>query len=252
MTWAKLDDRWPRHPKAVSVGPLGRDLFVCGLCYCNEHLTDGFIPSSMLATLALSDPSAQARNGATAASAVARRLVAARLWEVAPGGWRVHDYHDWNNSADQVRAKRQAKRDRMDRWRSGASRDASRGWSGDAPRSASHDAPRDAAPTPTPTPTPQPPLSTRRVSSDSEVRYDWPSPQVKANSLRPDGTRWLPGRFPYEAFHHDCPDPKRRGACVRQDYADAHPGQYPVLASGAPKQCPHHRAPTVRAPRSPA
>jgi len=241
MSWAKLDDRWPRHPKAVTVGPLGRDLFVCGLCYCNEHLTDGFIPASILATLALPDPSgAKARNGATAAPAIARRLVAARLWDDVPGGWQVHDYHDWNASAEEVRAKRQAKRERMDRWRRGVSRGAARS----ASRGASVDAPVALAPSPTTDPTPLTPLSTTRVPSAGEARYDWPSPEVKANSLRSDGTRWLPGRFPFEAFRHDCPDRSWRGHCVNPAWVRDHPGtHYPTSdANGTPKQCPSHRA----------
>src|SRR5262249_13922645 len=47
-------------------------------------------------------------------------------------------------------------------------------------------------------------------------------------------TRWLPGRFPYGAFRHDCPDERWRGRCVRPDVE----GPKPVV-----KQCPAHCAP---------
>lgn len=70
--------------------------------------------------------------------------------------------------------------------------------------------------------------------------FTWPSREAKASSLRVGGTKWLPGRWPYEAFLHDCSDPSWRGRCVRQDYADAHPHQHPATMAGAPMQCPQH------------
>src|SRR5262249_41376226 len=120
MTWAKVDDRWPRHPKAIAVGPLGRDLYVCGLCYCNEHLTDGFIPDDAVATLALPGPGNR-HNRFTSVSVTLQKLLDAHLWERVQGGYRVHDYLDWNPTAERIRELRQKKKNRQDRWRRDAS-----------------------------------------------------------------------------------------------------------------------------------
>jgi len=73
------------------------------------------------------------------------------------------------------------------------------------------------------------------LSPPTQIRHDWP-PGVDHRA-----TDWLPGRWPYETFHHDCPERAWRGHCVRAEYADAHPGQHPVTMGGRPKQCPKHR-----------
>jgi len=230
MTWAKVDDRWPRHPKAIAVGPLGRDLYICGLCYCNEHLTDGFIPEEAVATLAPSGPGNH-QNKVSSASATTQRLLSAGLWEKVPGGYRVHDYFDWNPTAERVREQRRLKKNRQDRWRRDASRDASTPDPRDAStrrhRDASHDASRDAAPTPTPT-------TTRAVSFRDASQNQ--------NNGRP--------QRPLEAFHHDCPEPRWRGRCVDAAYHYAHPEAHlPVIDEhSTPMQCPHHRVAPVAMP----
>lgn len=45
-------------------------------------------------------------------------LVVARLWDVTEGGYKAHDYLDYNTSAEKVRAKRDAAKERMQRLRS--------------------------------------------------------------------------------------------------------------------------------------
>ena len=52
MTWAKVDDQFPFHRKSIAVGPLGRDLYVAGLCYAKRERTDGFIPAYVVKHLA--------------------------------------------------------------------------------------------------------------------------------------------------------------------------------------------------------
>ena len=43
MSWVKLGDEFPMHPKVLRVGPTGLALFVSGLCYSSRYLTDGVI-----------------------------------------------------------------------------------------------------------------------------------------------------------------------------------------------------------------
>ena len=100
--WSRVDDNIPHHPKFVKAGALPSWLWVCGNCYCNRYLTDGFIPVEVLSTLG------QIPNVKTHAD----KLVAVGLWESCEGGYRVHDFHDHNPHAATVKAKREQDRER--------------------------------------------------------------------------------------------------------------------------------------------
>lgn len=102
MTWVRLDDSFFRHPKAVEAGKDGRSLFLAGLCYCGQQLTDGWISQKVLPQVA---------SDAGVKLSVARVLESVRLWDEGLGGFWVHDYLDYNPSAKDVkeaRAKRAA------------------------------------------------------------------------------------------------------------------------------------------------
>lgn len=83
MSWVKVDDQMPRHPKLLS---LGRDRLVCqgvwldGMCYASGYLTDGFIPCAALER---------------GTEKYANKLVSVGLWERVEGGYRIHDYHEY-------------------------------------------------------------------------------------------------------------------------------------------------------------
>src|SRR6266540_5902380 len=51
MPWVRIDEEFARHPKVVAAGPLGMAMQVAALCYCNQYLTDGFIPRTVVAGL---------------------------------------------------------------------------------------------------------------------------------------------------------------------------------------------------------
>lgn len=97
MSFAKLDDGYPDHPKILAAGPLAAWLHTCALCYCNRLHTDGFIPSGQIRKLADVEQPA----------ALVQRLVEANLWEPCQGGYRVHDYLDHNLSADEIAQRRE-------------------------------------------------------------------------------------------------------------------------------------------------
>jgi hypothetical protein len=111
MSWVKLDDQFFRHPKVIEAGRDARELYVASLCYSAAALTNGFIQSAALRKIAMD---ADIDEWDTAAD----RLVDAGLWEQVAGGWQVHDYLEYNPSADKVRAERSAARERMQRNRS--------------------------------------------------------------------------------------------------------------------------------------
>ena len=99
MPWVKLDDQFADHPKIVACGPLASWLYVCGLAYCSRLLTDGFIPDGQVRKLAdVDDP-----------KELAAKLVEVNLWERCDGGYRIHDYHDYQPTREKAIATREAR-----------------------------------------------------------------------------------------------------------------------------------------------
>lgn len=107
MPWIRLDDQFPDHPKTVAAGPMAAWLFVCGIGYCNRLLTDGVIPTGQVRKLADVDNAME----------LAARLVEVGLWEAVEGGYRVHDFLDYQPSAEQVKAERVGNAQRQQEWR---------------------------------------------------------------------------------------------------------------------------------------
>lgn len=96
-TWVKVFNSMPCHGKFLLAGDRAGWLFVCGLCYSNEHLTDGFVARYALPAVApgVRNPEAQAA-----------RLVTAGLWHEVEDGWRIHDYQEHQRSAGEIRDRR--------------------------------------------------------------------------------------------------------------------------------------------------
>ena len=116
MAWVKLDDRFPDHPKVAAAGPLAGWLYVCALAYANRMGTEGFVPAGMVGRLADIDGAAEH----------ASRLVAVGLWEPAEGGYRIHDYHDYQPTREHAETVSQARAEagRAGGIRSGEAREA--------------------------------------------------------------------------------------------------------------------------------
>lgn len=100
MTWVRLDDSFPEHPKVSDLSDGAFRVHIVGLCYSGRLLTNGYIPRSI----------ARFYSG----SAV-KELLKAGLWktvETAGGGYLIHDYLDWNPSREQVLHRRRAEAER--------------------------------------------------------------------------------------------------------------------------------------------
>lgn len=96
MTWVRLDDAFPEHPKVLALGDdyeAGVALHVRGLCYCARNLTDGHVPARMFR-----------EDAATIA-----RLVEVGMWHEAEGGFVIHDYLDYNPSRAEALALAEAR-----------------------------------------------------------------------------------------------------------------------------------------------
>lgn len=100
MSWLKIESSVARNKKFMKAGPAPSWLWVCGLAYCQEGLTDGFIPTEALPYL-----------GVKNAKQLASHLVKAGLWDEAEGGWDVHDYLAHNRSSGEVERLKQGRRD---------------------------------------------------------------------------------------------------------------------------------------------
>lgn len=103
MPWFKIDDGFHSHPKVIAAGNAAIGLWArCG-SWSSDQLTDGFVPAAV------------ARMYGSAAEAKA--LVREGLWDAADGGYLMHDFHDFNPTAETVRAEREAAAERQRRHR---------------------------------------------------------------------------------------------------------------------------------------
>lgn len=96
-TWIKVFSSMPSHPKVLMAGDRASWLAICGLCYSNEHLTDGFIARHVLPVVA---------PGVKRPEALADRLVAVNLWHEIEGGWQIHDYSEVQRTSGSIREQR--------------------------------------------------------------------------------------------------------------------------------------------------
>jgi len=97
MTWVKLDDGFPTHPKVIGLSDAAFRAHVTGICYAAQHLTDGWVPMTIAKQRAIAE------------------LIGVGLWaESIAGvdhldGYWIHDYLDYNPSRTDVLAERSKK-----------------------------------------------------------------------------------------------------------------------------------------------
>lgn len=96
MTWVRIDDTFPDHPKVVGLTDSAFRTYVAGLCYAARYLTDGAIPSSALRSI-----------GPRKAAAELER---AGIWQRTDHGYAIRDYLDYNPSRAEVEANREKRR----------------------------------------------------------------------------------------------------------------------------------------------
>jgi hypothetical protein len=100
MTWTRLDEDFPQHPKIVAAGEWAELIHIHALIYSNHYLTDGFIPTEAVPTLTRVrshvEPSIKA-------------LVKLGVWVPVEGGYAIHDFLEYQPSKAEVLAKRKQK-----------------------------------------------------------------------------------------------------------------------------------------------
>lgn len=96
-----------KYLAALARDPRAPLLYLWGLAYCNDQLTDGQIPAIQV----------QRRVELKKPVALAAVLVDVGLWEQTDGGYLVHDFLAYNETAERIREKRALAAKRQDEWR---------------------------------------------------------------------------------------------------------------------------------------
>lgn len=107
MTWLKLDDKFVRHPKVQGLSDPAFRLHMAAMGHCAEYATDGRVKTHVVVTLTAHPDKAP----------LIKEMVDAGLWEEMVGGWEIHDFLQYNPSAEQIRARRKNWRDRQEKRR---------------------------------------------------------------------------------------------------------------------------------------
>ncbi|TDD77722.1 hypothetical protein [Actinomadura rubrisoli] len=94
MTWFKVDDSFYDHPKVFDLPDSAVALWTRAGCWSARNLTDGVVPARLPARLCDDH------------EAAVRALVDSGLWERTRGGYRFHDWDQYQPSKDEVTAER--------------------------------------------------------------------------------------------------------------------------------------------------
>jgi hypothetical protein len=116
MSYSRFALGFTRNRKVHSLSDAAFRLWVSAIDYAREQKTDGELTANDMDAV----PRCPAR-GRKRDSIVAE-LVAAGLLEEDGDSWQLHDFHDWQDSAEQVSAKQAAARERMRRVRANRER----------------------------------------------------------------------------------------------------------------------------------
>lgn len=166
MVWVRLDDNISEHPKIAALDDHAFSLFVAGLAYCNRNMTDGFIPSHVgIGQLRYS-------NGNTIPAI--RQLEEIGLWQEEDGGWRVHDYDDYQPSKAQVEAERAQKKAAGKAGGLARAKARAKQVLGQEPSKSQASAQAESKPVPVPVPVPGKDLEPRDLKARQEPRTEKP------------------------------------------------------------------------------
>lgn len=103
MTWVKIDDGMPNHPRMLGLSDGALATWVRGLCYSSAYLTDGMLPKA-------------ARSHLGRPKSV-EELVSRGVWTETLSGWYIVGYEDHQRTKADVDADRKANVERQKRKR---------------------------------------------------------------------------------------------------------------------------------------
>lgn len=149
MVWFRIDDGFYDHPKVFDASDSAIALWTRAGSWAARAPSDGFVPSGILARFC------------SAPEQASRELVERGLWKRVRGGFRFHDWHDYNPSADTIKQKREDAKIRMRKVRArhreesiiaGTDEDGSREQAANVPRTNRERSREVREPRPDPTP----------------------------------------------------------------------------------------------------
>ncbi|MEX8058598.1 hypothetical protein [Microbacterium sp. 16-032] len=176
MAWFKVDDHFWSHPKTAALSDAATALWLRAGSWSAGHLTDGRVPSSMLRFF-----SARRRS--------ADELVAAGLWTVDGDTFVFHSWAEYQPSKEQVEAKRDATKKRVNAWRERQ---------GNGVTNTSPDGDRNAPPDPT-RPDPAPISTSTEVERGTRKRATRiPEPFIVTADMRAD----MHAEYPHLDINH--------------------------------------------------
>lgn len=191
MTWAKLDDEFPDHPKIIGLTDAGFRLHVTAIAWSNRHSTDGLLPRKAIPVLY--GPG----EGRPDLRGVVEELLEARLWDRNGDAFVIHDFLDYNPSRGDVVQKRELRSEAGRRGgiasgitRGGTKAEAKTKQTLKQKRSKA-EAKSNPDPDPDPLPDPEP-VPGRETTASPKSPPGSPKPKAQASRgtrLRPD---WVP------------------------------------------------------------
>lgn len=109
LKWIRIDTQMFENPKLLYLKEDKKYRAIVvhleGMTYSGRHALAGYIPKAALRII-----------GATTADA--KHLVEAGLWDIAPGGWLIHDWAEHQLSADDMEKRRdRAQKGAAARWK---------------------------------------------------------------------------------------------------------------------------------------
>jgi hypothetical protein len=107
MTWIKLDDKTPRHPKIGGLSDKAFRWWINSICYASEFLTDGVLSKVFWKRVP---------------HGVRAELTKAKLWIFDDPNLVIHDYLEHQQSRQSVENERRRQRDRRNTDRGTADR----------------------------------------------------------------------------------------------------------------------------------
>ncbi len=106
MSWVRIDDKFFSNKKTLAVSKDAKLLYLSAICHAGAHLTNGFIHLKEVPVLA-------AQCEIKGASRLIKELVAESMWVPVEDGYQIHDYLEYNSSAEDVERERERARERM-------------------------------------------------------------------------------------------------------------------------------------------
>ena len=138
MTWIRIDDNFPDHPKIIGLSNHAFRTHIQGLCYCGRFLTDGFIPFAAINSM-ITEPENKPTD----------ELESAGLWIRDNKGFHILNYQEYQSTKAEVEVIKARNRERTQKWR-----EKHKGDNNVTSNQQKSNSKVTGPPTPTPTPTP--------------------------------------------------------------------------------------------------